>query len=460
MVRKRILVVDDEPLMREFISETLRRRKYEVKVATDGTDALNALDNWTADLVISDIKMPKMNGMELLDKLTKTYPATDVIMITAYGTVDDAVKAIKKGAYDYIQKPFTAEELAIKVNKVLEFRGLSEENRLLRKELGGKYSFNQIVGVSPKMLKVFEAMDMVIDSKATVLIQGDSGTGKELVARAIHLNGPRKNGPFVKLNCAAMPETLMESELFGHEKGAFTGAIKTTDGRFVQAHGGTILLDEISEMSQQMQAKLLRVLQEKEFERIGGKETIRVDIRIVATTNRDLKEAIKKGDFREDLYYRLNVFPIHMPKLIERKGDIPLLIDHFIKRFSNEYGREIRGTQDAALDRLMHYHWPGNVRELENKIERAVILCNEPMIGPKHLFFEEEELATPLPPIMDIGAVTLREIEKNVILKTLQEHDNNRTRTAETLGISIRTLRNKLREYRAENQGISASTRP
>jgi len=460
MAHKRILVVDDEPLMREFISETLRRRKYEVKIATDGAHALEQLDSWTADLVISDIKMPKMNGMELLDKLTRTYPATDVIMITAYGTVDDAVKAIKKGAYDYIQKPFTAEELAIKVNKVLEFRGLSEENRFLRKELGGRFSFNQIVGVSPRMLKVFEAMDMVIESKATVLIQGDSGTGKELVARAIHVNGPRKNGPFIKINCAAMPETLMESELFGHEKGAFTGAIKTTDGRFIQAHSGTLLLDEISEMSQQMQAKLLRVLQEKEFERVGGKETIKVDVRIIATTNRDLKEAIKKGDFREDLYYRLNVFPIQMPKLVERKGDIPLLIDHFVKKFSNEYNRDIHGVQEAAIEQLMRYHWPGNVRELENKIERAVILCDEPMVGLKHLFFEEQGAVAPLPPIMEVGAKTLRDIEKNVILKTLQENENNRTRTAETLGISIRTLRNKLREYRNENQGFSASTMP
>jgi len=460
MAHKRILVVDDEPLMREFISETLRRRKYEVKVATDGAHALEQLNSWTADLVISDIKMPKMNGMELLDKLTRTYPATDVIMITAYGTVDDAVKAIKKGAYDYIQKPFTAEELAIKVNKVLEFRGLSEENRFLRKELGGKFSFNQIVGVCPKMLKVFEAMDMVIESKATVLIQGDSGTGKELVARAIHVNGPRKNGPFIKINCAAMPETLMESELFGHEKGAFTGAIKTTDGRFIQAHSGTLLLDEIAEMSQQMQAKLLRVLQEKEFERVGGKETIKVDVRIIATTNRDLKEAIKKNEFREDLYYRLNVFPIHMPKLVERKGDIPLLIDHFVKKFSNEYNREIRGVQDTAIDQLMRYHWPGNVRELENKLERAVILCDESMIALKHLFFEEQEMLAALPPITEVGAKTLRDIEKNVILKTLQENENNRTRTAETLGISIRTLRNKLREYRNENQGFSASTTP
>jgi two-component system response regulator HydG len=458
MVRKRILVVDDEPLMREFISETLRRRKYDVKVAKDGLEALNELESWTADLVISDIKMPKMNGMELLERVGRTYPSTDVIMITAYGTVDDAVKAIKRGACDYIQKPFTAEELAIKVSKALEFRGLTEENRYLRQELGGKYSFEQIVGASPKMLKVFEAMDMVIGSKATVLIQGESGTGKELVARAIHLNGPRKNGPFIKINCAAMPETLMESELFGHEKGAFTGAIRTTDGRFIQAHGGTLLLDEISEMSHQMQAKLLRVLQEREFERVGGKDTIKVDIRIIATTNRDLKEAIKKEEFREDLYYRLNVFPINLPKLVERRSDIPLLVDHYVKKFSREYERDIRGVQDVAMDQLMRYHWPGNVRELENKLERAVILCNDTVIGTKQLFIEEQELFSPPPPIVEVGATTLKEMEKAMIVKTLRENDNNRTRTADILGISIRTLRNKLREYRGEGQNLSSAS--
>ncbi len=322
--------------------------------------------------------------------------------------------------------------------------------------MGGKYSFNQIVGVSPKMMKVFEAMDMVIDSRATVLIQGDSGTGKELVARAIHVNSPRKNGTFVKINCAAMPETLMESELFGHEKGAFTGAIKTTDGRFYQANGGTLLLDEISEMSQQMQAKLLRVLQEREFERVGGKDTIKVDIRIIATTNRDLKEAIKKEEFREDLYYRLNVFPIYLPNLVERKGDVPLLMDHFLKHFCEEYSKDIKGINDAATDRMVKYQWPGNVRELENKLERAVILCNEPTIGMKHLFFEDEDLLAP-PPIMDVGAKTLREVEKAVILRTLSEHENNRTRTAEMLGISIRTLRNKLREYRGEGQSAAGA---
>ena len=458
MVRKRILVVDDEPLMREFISETLRRRKFEVKTANDGADALGVLESWTADLVISDMKMPKMNGMELLERLMRTYPSMDIIMITAYGTVEDAVRAIKRGAYDFIQKPFTAEELSIKVTKVLEYRGLTEENRNLRKELGGKYCFSQIIGTSQKMLKVFEAMEMVINSKATVLVQGDSGTGKELVARAIHVNSPRKNGAFVKINCAAMPETLMESELFGHEKGAFTGAIKTTDGRFVQAHGGTLLLDEISEMSQQMQAKLLRVLQEREFERVGGKDTIKVDIRIIATTNRDLKEAIKKEQFREDLYYRLNVFPIHLPKLVERRGDIPLLVDYYIKKFSKEYDQDIRGIQDAALEQLMRYHWPGNVRELENKIERAVILCSDPIISAKHLFMDEEELSSPPPPVVEVGATTLHDVEKAVILKTLRENENNRTRTADILGISIRTLRNKLREYRGEGQIHSEMT--
>jgi len=308
------------------------------------------------------------------------------------------------------------------------------------------------------MISVFEQLQAIAPTKATVLVTGDSGTGKELVAREIHINSPRRNGPFIKVNCAAMPETLMESELFGHEKGAFTGAIKTVEGRFALANGGTLLLDEVSEMGIGMQAKLLRVLQEREFEKLGGRETIKIDIRIVATTNRDLKKEIKEKNFREDLYHRLNVCPIHLPTLADRQEDIPLLANHYLSRYSGEYSKEIRGIHDSAMDQLMQYGWPGNVRELQHKMERAVIMCNEQLIGPKHLFLGELDQAQPMVvtgTISDGQAASLRDIEKAAIFRALQFNENNRTKTAEALGISIRTLRNKLREYRAEGINLN-----
>jgi transcriptional regulator with PAS, ATPase and Fis domain len=305
------------------------------------------------------------------------------------------------------------------------------------------------------MMQLFEQLQTVAPSKATVLITGDSGTGKELVARAIHVNSPRRSGPFVKVNCAAMPETLMESELFGHEKGAFTGAIKTVEGRFALAHGGTVLLDEVSEMGIGMQAKLLRVLQEREFEKLGGRETIKIDVRIVATSNRDLKKEIKEKRFREDLFHRLNVCPIHLPTLQERRDDIPLLASYYLQRYTAEYGKEVQGIGDRAMELLMQYPWPGNVRELQHKMERAVIMCNEPLISPRHLFLDELDTrpAATLPE-GESSAATLREIEKAAIFRALQFNDNNRTKTADALGISIRTLRNKLREYREEGVNI------
>jgi DNA-binding NtrC family response regulator len=458
MAKARILVVDDEFHIRDWIAETLRRRNFIVETCEDGHMALEVLaKDEPVDVVISDLRMPKMSGLTLLKTIKERYPSMDVVMMTAYGTIADAVSAIKDGAHDFLEKPFPQETLLIRLQKILENRKLRNENYALKRELGAKTQFDHIIGAAPCMMSVFEQLQMIAPSKATVLLTGDSGTGKELVAREIHMNSPRRNGPFIKVNCAAMPETLMESELFGHEKGAFTGAIKTVEGRFALANGGTLLLDEISEMGVGMQAKLLRVLQEREFEKVGGRETIKIDIRIVATTNRDLKKEIKEKNFREDLFHRLNVCPIHLPALSERNEDIPLLANHFLARYAGEYNKEIRGMQDAALEQLLQYQWPGNVRELQHKMERAVIMCNEPLVGTKHLFLGDLDTqpATATMSLSDASAATLRDIEKAAIFRALQFNDNNRTKTAEALGISIRTLRNKLREYRGEGVSLN-----
>jgi DNA-binding NtrC family response regulator len=459
MAKGRILVVDDEFHIRDWISETLKRRNFHVETCEDGQSALEMLarEEVPFDIVISDVRMPKLSGLNLLKTIKERYPSTDVLIMTAYGTIVDAVNAIKDGAQDFLEKPFPQETLLIRIQKILETRKLRQENYTLRRELGSKFQFDHIVGRSQEMLSVFEQLQMIAPSKATVLVTGDSGTGKELVAREIHMNSSRRNGPFIKVNCAAMPETLMESELFGHEKGAFTGAIKTVEGRFALANGGTLLLDEVSEMSTAMQAKLLRVLQEREFEKLGGRETIKIDVRIVATTNRDLKKEIKERNFREDLYHRLNVCPIHLPSLRDRDDDIPLLATHFLARYATEYNKDIKGILEPAMEQLMQYDWPGNVRELQHKMERAVIMCNEPMVGPKHLFLDEFEVEVSSTTVMmpDNTTASLRDIEKAAIFRALQFNENNRTKTAEALGISIRTLRNKLREYREEGIGVS-----
>ncbi|MFZ5432900.1 MAG: sigma-54-dependent transcriptional regulator [Calditrichota bacterium] len=457
MAKARVLVVDDEFHIRDWISETLKRRNYHVETSADGHEALETLARGEPfDIVISDLRMPKMSGLALLKTIRERYTSIDVLMMTAYGTIADAVTAIKDGANDFLEKPFPQETLLIRLQRILENRKLRQENFQLRRELGGKAQFEHIIGGAPLMISLFEQLQMIAPSKATVLITGDSGTGKELVAREIHMNSPRRNGPFIKVNCAAMPETLMESELFGHEKGAFTGAIKTVEGRFALANGGTLLLDEISEMSTSMQAKLLRVLQEREFEKLGGRETIKIDVRIVATSNRDLKKEIKEKNFREDLYHRLNVCPLHLPALSERRDDIPLLANHFLARYAGEYGKDISGLQDSALEMLIQYPWPGNVRELQHKIERAVILCNESYVAPKHLFLDElDQQQTIAVPVADGSISSLKEIEKAAIFRALQVNENNRTKTADALGISIRTLRNKLREYREEGINLN-----
>ena len=446
MAQGRILVVDDDPLMLDFLKEALLRQGYKVDTAEDGEEALRKVEEKGYDLVITDVRMPGVDGMTVLESVKRDFADTEVVVITAYGTIRNAVEAMKMGAYDYLTKPFSVEEVEVVVQRALERKRLISENIRLKRELEKVQGLRTLVGQSPAMRKVLEMIEMVAPTKATVLIQGESGTGKELVADAIHRLSPRKNGPFVKVNCAAIPESLVESELFGHEKGAFTHAVKRSRGRFEMADGGTLLLDEIGEITPAVQAKLLRVLQDGTFQRVGGEGTLKVDVRVIATTNRDLWKAVQEGKFREDLYYRLQVVPIYIPPLRERKEDIPLLVQHFLKMYGEREGKEGLTVSEKAMDILMDYDWPGNIRELENAVERAVILAKGKVLKPENFFvgsmFRERELHG--------EATTLAEMERRLILRTLREEGGNRTRTAQRLGISVRTLRNKLRQYREQ----------
>ena len=447
-MEKNILVVDDDNLVNEFVTETLKRLNYSVSSATSGAEALEMIESRDFDLVLSDVRMPEMDGITLLEKIKSITPDTVVVIVTAFGTVENAVNAMKKGAYDYILKPFSPDALEIVVKRALEHRHLSVENRSLKAQIREKFSFDNIVGQNRRLRDIFDLIETAANSKATILLTGESGTGKELVAKAVHYNSPRRDNPFIRINCAALPESLIESELFGHEKGAFTGAINQTKGRFHLADQGSLLLDEISEMPIQLQSKLLRVLQESEFERVGSGTPIKVDVRIIATTNRDLMEEIKKGSFREDLYYRLNVINIEVPALRERKDDIPLLVEHFIEKFNREDDRQIKGITDNALNLLMQYPWPGNVRELENMIQRAVVTARDNVIThkdfPQHLALGPSSASGG---DMLTEPLTISEGEKILILKSLERNSGNRTKAADELGITTRTLRNKLHEY-------------
>ena len=453
-----LLIVDDEKLVREFLSETLSQAGYAVRTAENGEAALKEIADREFDLIFTDVKMPQLSGIELLKAVRQSSPFTSVVVITAYGTVADAVEAMKLGAFDYLPKPFTPEHIEVTAKKALEYRRLLLENRRLKKELAGK--FENIIGRTPAMKKVFDLVESVAPSRATVLIVGESGTGKELIARAIHHFSPRKDAAFVRTNCAALPEGLIESELFGHEKGAFTGALRQTRGRFEMADGGTLLLDEISEIPLGLQAKLLRVLQEREFERVGSGYTLKVDVRVVATTNRNLDEEVKKGRFREDLYYRLNVVKVEMPPLRDRRDDIPLLAAHFMQKYAAENGKKIDGIAPKALSLLCDYPWPGNVRELVNFMERAVVVAQSNILLPSDF---PKEL------ILGISAggedrlrpgVTIEEMEMRLILKTLEAVDGNKTKAAQMLGVTARTLHNKLADYglkdRVEGEKVPA----
>ncbi|KMQ51600.1 Response regulator [Chitinispirillum alkaliphilum] len=443
-MEKKILVVDDNELFRESIVETLRRQGYDITAAVNGPGALNVFENGKFDLVISDMKMPGMSGIELLERVRQIDKDVPFLIITAYGAIDTAVDAMKKGAYDFLQKSDNLiRELELTVQRSLEYRSLQKENVQLKNALRSKW---QYLGSTNCIETMRQTVKAIAESRSTVLITGESGTGKELVARSIHYQSPRSHGPFVKINCAALPEGLIESELFGHEKGAFTGAITRKAGKFETASGGTLLLDEIGEMPMTAQAKLLRVLQEREIQKVGGDNTVEVDVRIVATTNRNLQEMVNEGTFREDLFYRLNVFHIHIPPLRERKDDIEQLVRHFIDKYNDENGFSVEGLENGCIEALVSYNWPGNIRELENAVERAVVLTRTGAINPQSFKVPTESFCTKSQNGIAAG-ITIAEAEKMLIYKTLEECQQNRTRASEMLGISIRTLRNKLNEY-------------
>jgi DNA-binding NtrC family response regulator len=444
---KIILVVDDDNLVNEFITETLQRSGYKVDSASSGPAALQLIEQQEYDLILTDVRMPDMDGITLLTNVKRLTPDTVVVVMTAFGTVQNAVNAMKRGAYDYVLKPFSPDEIDIVIKRGLEHRELAIENRVLKAQIKDKYSFENIVGQNKHLLDIFDLIETAAQSKATILLTGESGTGKELVAKAVHFNSPRRDMPFIRVNCAALPDNLIESELFGHEKGAFTGAISQTKGRFELANGGTLLLDEISEMPYALQAKLLRVLQESEFERVGSGKSVKVDIRIIATSNQNLPEAVKNGDFREDLYYRINVISIEVPPLRARKDDIPLLTEHFLQKFNEEDSREIEGVSEKGMQLLMEYPWPGNIRELENLIHRAVVTCKENVITNKN-FPSYLSLGTGAEASSELtDPIALFELEKIAIIRGLDRNNGNRTKTAEELGVTTRTLRNKLKEY-------------
>jgi two-component system response regulator HydG len=448
-MKANILVVDDDASHRTMLAAVLSAEGYQVQEADDGDTACAAVKKHIFDLVLMDLRMKRMDGDTAQKKMAAISPATPVIIMTAYGSVRSAVEALKAGAQNYLTKPIDVDELKILVVKTLDHRRLETENINLKERLDAQFDFGNIIGRSPSMRELFETLALVAPSAATVLIQGESGTGKELVANAIHHNSPRKDHPFVKVNCAALPETLLENELFGHEKGAFTGATGPKKGRFQMADRGTLFLDEIAEMAPATQAKILRVLQEREFEPVGGTRTIHVDTRIISATNRNLEVEIAAGRFREDLYYRLNVVMIKVPPLRNRPADIPLLADYFLDRYAKKNQRSLKGIHPRAMDMLLQHAWPGNVRELENVIERGVIMARGDRVGPDHLpgALQGQDSNKPAhAPVLASGR-SLKEVEKEMILKTLEDMGGNRTHTSAMLGISRRTLQLKLKEY-------------
>jgi len=449
--KRNILIVDDEHTMRDFLESSLAPR-FQVHIAKDGYEGLEILKKEKIDVVLSDVQMPVRGGLELLaDIKTELDYSPVIVMMTAFGSIEGAVEATRNGASDYLAKPFGLDQLNHVLDKCLEREQLVSENQSLRKNISSKSKNNGLLGNNHHMIQLREKIAMVADSRGTVMLQGESGTGKEVVAQAIHYSGPRRNGPFIRLNCAAIPESLLESELFGYERGAFTGALATTKGKFELANGGTLLLDEISEMPFAMQAKLLRVLQEKEFMRLGSKDVTKSDVRIIATTNRNLKEEIKAKNFREDLYFRLNVIPMNVVPLRKRKDDVPLLANHFCQIFCAENDKPLMKITESAMRRLTAMDWPGNVRQLQNVMERAVILSLGSEIDENSFGLSDEmdhkEEATNLDTDM-----TLRDMERELILRKLTRTQGNRTVAAMELGISVRTLRNKLNLY--TDQGV------
>jgi DNA-binding NtrC family response regulator len=461
MPQERLLIVEDEPDLRQIFVDILTTDGYDISTAHDGEMAIQMLSENTYDLSLIDLYLPKADGFQVLAHLQRVNSSTSAIVMTGHASIESAVEAMKQGAADYLTKPVAFDQLRIVVKKALDVRRLQQENRRLRHQLKTKYRFENLIGTSPAMQQVFELIEKVADAESTVLILGESGTGKELVARAIHFNSHRAEKPLVPVNCGAIPEGLLESELFGHERGAFTGAARTRVGRFELANGGTIFLDEVGDMSTALQVKLLRVLQEQNFERVGGSKSVRVDVRIIAATNRNLDEAVARGEFREDLYYRLSVIPLNLPPVRERKEDIPLLLQHFVDQFNRLRDRKLQGFSPPVLRMLMNYHWPGNVRELENLVDRVVVLKGQGIVEPEDLPDKMRTAWTPTPAItaMDLPGdgfcldIAVRDFERELIARALQKADGVKNKAAQLLGIKRTTLIEKLKRYSPPHPG-------
>ena len=449
-MKKRILVVEDEEKLRRVIELQLLSAGFDVDKAASAEDGLKIVDR--ADMVLTDLKLPTMDGLQFLGLIRRQNTQVPVVMMTAYGTVETAVEAMKAGATDFLLKPFSLDHLMQVVYKALEMRALRDENRQLKAELGRRYEFDNIIGRSPAMQEIFDTIERVAPTRATVLLAGESGVGKDLVARAIHFHSPRRDRPLVKINCTAIPENLMESELFGYEKGAFTGANTSKPGKFEQADTGTVFLDEIGDVPGPIQVKLLRILQEREFERLGSNVTRHIDVRVIAATNQDLRAALEQGTFREDLYYRLNVVPLNIPSLRERKQDIPFLANHFVKKLAPDTGCRVESITDTAMEKLMGYHWPGNVRELENVIERSLVMCQGTQLDAADIKLEAAPRAKPqnethfLPEGMSLDAY-----EQELIREALRRADGNKSQAARLLGLTRNALRYRLTQMGLES---------
>jgi len=450
---EKILVVDDDDLSRGYLSEALQRNGYSVDNASDGQEAVGMTDKQNYDMIFLDMRMPRMGGMKVLERIKKTSKETTVVIMTAYGSIESAVEAMQKGAYDYIIKPFSVDNIELLLKRVQERQKLIDENKYWRSKLDSNVENEFVIDKQSKMFEVLNNVKRMAQSKASVLIQGESGTGKEIIAQSIYSHSQRNSKPFIKVNCAALSESLLESELFGHEKGAFTGADIKRMGRFELANGGTLLLDEISEVSPKIQSKLLRVLELEEFERVGGSKTLKVDVRVIATTNRDLEQEIEKGNFRQDLYFRLNVIPVIVPPLRERREDIPVLAEYFLEKFKSGMDTPLKEISKEAIDILVQYDWPGNVREIKNLIHRCTVMIDSEVLMPVHF---ENMLNMQKPKKSNEISVgqTIEDVERELIYKTLEKTGGNKTRAAEILDVTPRTLRNKLSRYKELQSGF------